>query len=211
MSGVDSNTERRQPNEKRRLGKARKGRLSTKTKLLVVIAIAALLTVLSLGGLYMWIVREPYVNRLRRARWRVARLFGVRPPACRVVCGTNLSGLQKCLQVYANDCDGQYPPADKWCDLLLQGDYVTEKNFVCIDARRKGDTGPSHYAINPNATPASDPNVVLVFETKAGWNQSGGPEILSTENHEGKGCFVVLVGGRVRFVTTEELARLRWK
>jgi len=43
------------------------------------------------------------------------------------------------------------------------------------------------------------------------WNQHGGLEILSTESHGGDGCFVVFVGGYVKFIRTEDLAKLRWK
>jgi len=42
------------------------------------------------------------------------------------------------------------------------------------------------------------------------WNQHGGPEILSTEHHEGQGCFIVFANGRVKFIKTENLPKLRW-
>jgi prepilin-type processing-associated H-X9-DG protein len=115
--------------------------------------------------------------------------------------------------VYANDCDGQYPPGDKWCDLLIEYDFTTKKQFLCIDARRRGDQGPSHYAINPNATADSPADLVLVFETKGGWNQSGGPEILAIRKHYGgrKGCNVGFVDGHVRFVQQKDLGKLKWK
>ena len=54
-------------------------------------------------------------------------------------------------------------------------------------------------------------HVVLLFETKDGWNQLGGPEILTTENHEGKGCNILLNDGTARFVKTDELSKLKWK
>jgi prepilin-type processing-associated H-X9-DG protein len=54
-------------------------------------------------------------------------------------------------------------------------------------------------------------DVVLLFETKGSWNQYGGPEILTTENHGGKGCNVLFNDGSVRFVKTEELGMLRWR
>jgi len=132
-----------------------------------------------------------------------------RQVASRVVCGTILSGLTKAIAVYAQGSDGRYPTPDKWCDLLLQ--YVTKNSFICPDARRKGDNGPSHYAINPNATPASDPNMVLLFETKAGWNQFGGPEILTTENHDGKYAAVAFVDGHVEYMEKKHLRNLKWK
>jgi prepilin-type processing-associated H-X9-DG protein len=43
------------------------------------------------------------------------------------------------------------------------------------------------------------------------WNQLGGPEILTTENHKGKGCNILFVDGRVEFVKTKNLSKLKWK
>jgi hypothetical protein len=55
------------------------------------------------------------------------------------------------------------------------------------------------------------PKMVLLFETKAGWNQSGEDELLTTENHEGKGCNILFNNGRVQFVPKERLGDLRWR
>lgn len=60
------------------------------------------------------------------------------------------------------------------------------------------------------ATRRELPKLVLLFETKSGWNQSGGPELLTTENHEGKGCNVLFNDGRVKFVRPEQLGELIW-
>jgi hypothetical protein len=46
---------------------------------------------------------------------------------------------------------------------------------------------------------------------KGRWNQLGGPELLTTENHEGEGCNVAFVDRHVDFVKTAELAKLKWK
>jgi prepilin-type processing-associated H-X9-DG protein len=43
------------------------------------------------------------------------------------------------------------------------------------------------------------------------WNQLGGPEILTTENHKGKGCNVLFADGSVKFVKTQNLGNLKWK
>jgi hypothetical protein len=124
-----------------------------------------------------------------------------------LICSMNTSGLGKVLEVYANDYDGEYPTADRWCDLLVQLDYVNEEPFCCPGNYR----ARSSYAINPNCEPNSPSDVVLLFETKGGWNQSGGPEILTTENHRGKGCNISFNGGTVKFVPTNELSLLRWR
>jgi hypothetical protein len=53
---------------------------------------------------------------------------------------------------------------------------------------------------------------VLLFETKDGWNQHGGPELFTFDNHDPKGGCVLLNDGSVKFIRTEEeLNNLRWK
>ena len=69
-----------------------------------------------------------------------------------------------------------------------------------------------YYAMNPNCKPDSPSDMVLLFETKAGWNQHGGPELFTFDNHNPKGGCVLLNDGTVKFIrTTEELQELRWK
>ncbi len=45
---------------------------------------------------------------------------------------------------------------------------------------------------------------------KLRWNQVGGPELLTTENHEGKGCWVLFNDWHAEFVKAERLAELKW-
>ena len=66
--------------------------------------------------------------------------------------------------------------------------------------------------MNPNRGADSPTGTVLLFETKAGWNQHGGPDLLTFDNHDPKGGCVLLNDGTVKFIRTEEeLRRLRWK
>ncbi len=130
----------------------------------------------------------------------------------RVNCAHNLSRLGIVISVYADDHNGKYPAADKWCDLLKI--YFADdprKVLVCGGALKKGEKKRCHYAINPNAEPNSPPDIVLLFETKGGWNQYGGPELLTMENHEGKGCNILFNDGHVQFVKPERLSELIWK
>lgn len=46
---------------------------------------------------------------------------------------------------------------------------------------------------------------------KQRWNQVGGPEILTTENHKGKGCNILFNDGHVEFVKPERLGELKWE
>lgn len=42
------------------------------------------------------------------------------------------------------------------------------------------------------------------------WNQVGGPEDLTVDNHGGRGCNVLFGGGHVEFVKAEDIDKLRW-
>jgi hypothetical protein len=130
--------------------------------------------------------------------------------AFRLICGGNMTSFGVGLNIYAKDNDSNYPPLDKWCDTLISECKVPKKYFRCPGAKN----GNYHYAINENVVEcgASGPSdLVLVFETSsAEWNQTGGPELLSTDNHSGKGCIVLYLDGYVEFVRTEDIDKLRW-
>ncbi|HPC96080.1 MAG TPA: hypothetical protein PLU87_14130 [Sedimentisphaerales bacterium] len=118
------------------------------------------------------------------------------------------------------DARDAWPAPDEWADRILQRriaergtddpravEYIAEQ-FVCPSA---GD-GRCHYAMNPDCEPNSPADMVLLFETKAGWNQHGGPELFTFDNHDPKGGCVLLNDGTVKFIRTEEeLHALRWK
>lgn len=182
----------------------------------------------------------------------IALMMGILMPALartrelahRIVCETNMKGLGKAMMVYALNYDDKYPTILKWCDLLIEGDFCTCKQFVC----KSSDTieGESSYAMNINLAGKKfselSSNVVVLFETNFGkspagrdcllkdrqwyqylpfgdgetkvyrlrWNQAGGPEMLTTENHQGDGCNVLFADGRVEFVGTNDLNDLEW-
>ncbi len=46
------------------------------------------------------------------------------------------------------------------------------------------DTWISDYAMNPNCREDSPKDVVFLFESKPGWNQHGGPELFTFDNHD---------------------------
>lgn len=138
---------------------------------------------------------------------------------------TNLCDFTRAIAIYANDHNGKYPAPDKWCDLLLEGDYVELDSFVRrrltfywplvggkMLVRPLPKRGRCDYAMNPNCDSISSaPDMVLLFESKSGWNQYGGPELLTTDQWDGEGCNIAFNDSHVDFVRTEELGKLQWK
>ena len=128
------------------------------------------------------------------------------------VCGHNLSGLGKAIYMYQSDYDGEYPTADKWCDLLMSFSEVKPKQFICRGSDAK--IGKSNYAFNKSVAGKKSSeipsDIVILFETKGGWNQVGGSEMLTTDNHKGKGCNVLFNDLHVEFVKAERLGGLKW-
>ncbi len=51
---------------------------------------------------------------------------------------------------------------------------------------------------------------VAMFESRTGWNQAGGPELLTTEYHNGEGCNVGFGDGHVAYIRSDELDDLYW-
>ncbi len=138
----------------------------------------------------------------------------VRPFENRMYCAQTLQAL-RARMCDAMDAASTYPSPTEWCDAIerhMRATHVPESviqwSFGCPNTR----LDKCHYALNPNCRADSAPDTVLLFETKAGWNQSGGPELFSFDNHDPRGGLVLLNDGTVRFIRTEEeLRQLRWK
>ena len=131
----------------------------------------------------------------------------------RVQCANNLGDLRNRLRHYVGK-KMAYPAPSTWTDEIVRqyAGWITvrfiEAPFMCPSA----SAGRCHYAMNPSCEPNSPGDTVLLFETKAGWNQHGGPELFTFDNHDPKGGCVLLNDGTVRFIRTEEeLHALRWK
>jgi prepilin-type processing-associated H-X9-DG protein len=113
------------------------------------------------------------------------------------------------MLIYANDYEDKFPTPSKWCDLLIERAEVAPITFCCKGAPE----GPCNYAMNINVEKLgtnAPPGMVLLFESKPGWNQAGGFEILTTDNHQGDGCNIAYIDGHVEFVKTKDLKNLRW-
>jgi len=155
----------------------------------------------------------------------------IRPFELRVQCANNLRNLWHRLRLYHKtekkrpvDSSGKteisYPATTQWCAAIVRACRTIEmlnediiRPYICpAVGEGKSYLAKSHYAMNPNCKPDSPQDMVLLFETKAGWNQHGGPELFTFDNHDPEGGCVLLNDGTVKFIRTkEELQQLRWK
>lgn len=128
-----------------------------------------------------------------------------------VSCTHNLRNISEVMHEYSIENNNRWPVGSEWCDILVDQDARMRDCLRC-----PGDKdGPSSYALNENATKTNHidipSNMVLLFESETGWNKVGGPEILTTKHHKGKGCCVLYGDGSSYFIETERLNTLRWK
>ncbi len=97
------------------------------------------------------------------------------------------------------DIDPNYPPGLEFLFEDKKG-YLHYGTKVC------------HYAMNPYCKYDSLPDTVLLFETaNGGWNQYGGPELMTFERHGGIGCIVLFNDISAQFVEKKDIGKLRWK
>jgi hypothetical protein len=148
----------------------------------------------------------------------------IKPFELRVQCAAHLRNLWHRLRLYykaSGKIEMVYPTLTRWCNAMVpaynsiiidEGIGIGEIDIMRAYACPSAGSGKCHYAMNPNCEPDSPRDMVLLFETKAGWNQHGGPELFTFDNHDPKGGCVLLNDGTVKFIRTkEELQQLRWK
>jgi len=127
-----------------------------------------------------------------------------------VKCHVGLKSLGLSFKLYADDFDDSLPSVESWCDAL--GKYMLPEHLICPGSNAKKDQ--SSYAMNEfldgKKLAELPPDLVLLFESKPGWNKTGGPEILTTGNHEGECCNVLFVDGHVEFIGADKISELKW-
>lgn len=117
--------------------------------------------------------------------------------------------LAKRKKELGNNVEYMYPDPADWCDAI---EFVYTKSNTNLFKCPSTGEGNCNYAMNPNCIFDSPNDMVLLFETKDGWNQHGGPELFNFDNHDPKGGCVLFNDGTVKFIRTEEeLNSLRWK
>ena len=123
-------------------------------------------------------------------------------------CKNNLQVIGKSLRSLSDD-SGVVVDYSNWCDMVIEDSKIDKKFFVCPSMR--SNSCQSTYAMNVNISNISDiPNdIVVLFDSKSGWNLIGDEQLLAPENHNGKGCNVLFGDFTVRFIPLKALEYLR--
>jgi hypothetical protein len=125
-------------------------------------------------------------------------------------CVNNTKQLALAVKIYSGDNGGKYPPAATWCD-AIKGTVGDDKVFKCPGTESSSRCGYAYNAkLGGMEESKIDPGTVMFFESDAGWNASGGPELMITKPRH-SGVFVVgLADGSAMQLRESQLSTLRW-
>lgn len=146
----------------------------------------------------------------------LSALGGAKSIAVRMNCINNLKQLGLAMRIYADDHRDTYPTV-QWCDILLtnKGDLggtpLDIAKLLRCPAAPKSER--CSYALNRQLVGVKDwsgvsPDTVLLFDSDAGWNALGGPEIAALRHY--KGLNIVRVDGSADQIQIENFSKLRW-
>lgn len=127
-------------------------------------------------------------------------------------CANNEKQLALAIRIYSSDNTNHFPPATTWCD-AIKTSVGSETVFKCPAAN---SSSRCDYAFNAKLDGLDesniDPQTVMIFESDAGWNASGGREsMIARARHErGRVFIVAFADGRVQEVPESRIATLRW-
>jgi hypothetical protein len=127
-------------------------------------------------------------------------------------CVNNLKQLGLAVRLYNGDNNDRFPAATKWCDAIMVNSGSPKIYHCPADADANRQSG---YCFNTNLAgmeeASVDPTTVMLFESDAGWNASGGKELMITKPRHGKVYVVCFADGSVQQVPASQLANLKWE
>ncbi len=154
-------------------------------------ALSLLLLVLILPGLLL-----PALSRAKQK-------------AMTINCMNNMKQLGLGMVMYADAHTNQLPSAAAWSDSV--SNYVSSTNvFHCPADPHAGCSYAFNQKLDRQDLKQVNPGTVLLFESTAGWNASGGPEMMDPGRHGRDGCNIVFADGHAEMVRKSRLATLRW-
>jgi prepilin-type processing-associated H-X9-DG protein len=162
--------------------------------------------VLSLIAVLLWLLAIPAAVLLpalakarAKAKW----------PAQSIVCANNLKQLGFAVQMYESNHNDQLPPPESWCD-AIQKEVGSSNVFQCPAVPEQRCAYAFNQRLGGKRESDVNPQTVMIFESDAGWNASGGPELLLKSSRHMQLVTVGFADGHVERVTEAQLRQLRW-
>ncbi len=158
--------------------------------------------VLSLIAVLLWLLAIP-------AAMLLPALSKAKQKAQIISCVGNVKQLSLAVRIYSSDNQDQYPPAETWCD-AIQTTVGSPKVFQCAVVRGQRCAYAFNASLSGKKTDEVNPQAVMIFESGAGWNASGGPELMLESPRHARRFSVGFADGHVEQMTQDRLQQLRW-
>jgi len=140
-------------------------------------------------------------------------LAAARERAQTINCVSNEKMLALAVRIYSGEHTDHFPPAATWCD-AIETNVGSARVFKCPSANPAERCGYAfNSALDGMDSSNVDPRTVMIFESDAGWNASGGAELMVTaaRHQRGRIYVVAFADGSVQEVRQSQLGTLRWK
>ena len=137
-------------------------------------------------------------------------LAAAKQKAQEINCVNNEKQLALAVRIYAGDHANHFPPATTWCDAIKTA-VGPEHVFKC-SAANSGSR--CDYGFNAKLDGLDEdkvnPQTVELFESDAGWNASGGPELMIGKPRHARMFVVAFADDSVHQLRESDLNTLRW-
>lgn len=137
-------------------------------------------------------------------------LSKARHKAQTIQCLKQVKEIGLAVRLYADENDGQCPPATNWCDAIIPN--LPKPETLQCPTRREHQSG---YGLNrrlAGRTLSSIPSdTVMIFEVAGGWNVTAGEDDLPPRSPHGRYFVIGFADGSARQVPADELSTLRWE
>jgi len=137
--------------------------------------------------------------------------------AMSVQCMNNMRQLSLAMRMYSGAHEEHFPAATNWCDAVKEYVGGNTRVYTCAAAN---STDACDYALNAQVAGLDvskvNPQTVVIFESEAGWNLSGGEAmVVSPARHRMRAnrpsVTVAFADGHVEQVTLDRIPSLRWE
>ena len=137
-------------------------------------------------------------------------LAAAKQKAQEINCVNNEKQLALAVRIYYGDHANHFPPAATWCDAIKT--TVGQEHVFKCPAANSG--GRCDYGFNAKLDGLDEgkvnPQTVELFESDAGWNASGGPELMIGKPRHARMFVVAFADGSIQQLRESQLSTLRW-